>query len=397
MSHLWVTKEFNMHRRSFVRLVGGGLIVAASVAPLVGCSTQFPADAVGAWRGPGDESDPRRWALAHALLAPHSHNLQSWLADLRTPGVITLSCDTTRLLPQTDPYSRQMMMSQGTFLELLDIALRERGQRADITLFPEGEFGPEAIDSRPVARVVLVPDPTVARDPLFAQILLRRTNRAAYDPVRPVPAAAWTAMADAARPYFGGGAGAFGHAGPGADLARHRAIASEAWRIELTTPRTILESYQVLRVGAAEISQHRDGIALMDPVVVAMARVGLLDRSQAPGPDDYATRSQVKNFDANLASTPGFLWMVTPDNARTTQVNAGRAYARVQLAATAQGVSLHPLQQALQEYPEQAGPFAAIRDLLGAGPGTVQMWARAGYAPPVQPAPRRPLDAIIRL
>lgn len=388
-----------MDRRSFVRLVGGGFIGAAAAAPLAGCSTQYPAEAISAWQGPGDEADPRRWALAHALLAPHSHNLQSWLADLRTPGVITLSCDITRLLPQTDPFSRQMMMSQGTFLELLDLALRERGQRAEITLFPEGAFGPEAIDGRPVARVLLAPDPGVARDPLFAQILKRRTNRAAYDPTRPVPAAAWAAMADAAGPHFGATGGRFGHVGAGATpeaLARHRAIASEAWRIELTTPRTILESYRVLRVGAAEVARHRDGIALMDPLVVAMDRVGLFDRRQAPGPDDFATRSQIEDFDAKLASTPGFLWMLSPDNARATQVNAGRAYARVQLAATAQGVSLHPLQQALQEYPEVAGPYAAFRELVNAGPGTVQMWARAGFAPPAQPAPRRPLDAIIR-
>jgi hypothetical protein len=386
-----------MNRRSFVRLVGGGVIGAVAVAPLAGCSTRYPDDAVSAWQGPGAEPDVRRWALAHALLAPHSHNLQSWLVDLRTPDVITLSCDTTRLLPETDPFSRQMMMSQGTFLELLDLALRERGQRAEITLFPEGAPGPEAIDQRPVARLVLVPDAGVARDPLFAQILQRRTNRAAYDPARPVPAAAWQAMAQAAGPYFGASGGRFAQAGPNDDLARHRSIASEAWRIELTTPRTILESYKVLRVGAAEISRHRDGIALMDPMVVAMARLGLFDRSQAPGPDDFATRSQIEDFDAALASTPGFLWMVTPDNARSSQVNAGRAYARVQLAATAHGVSLHPLQQALQEYPEQAGPYAAFRALAGAGAGTVQMWARAGFAPPVQPAPRRPLDAIIRM
>ena len=87
--------------------------------------------------------------------------------------------------------------------------------------------------------------------------------------------------------------------------------------------------------------------------------------------------------------------MVTEDNDRVTQVNAGRAYARVQLAATAFGVSLHPLQQALQEYPEQAAPYAGIRALLGAPQPaqTVQMWARAGFAPPIGPAPRRGVDA----
>jgi hypothetical protein len=89
--------------------------------------------------------------------------------------------------------------------------------------------------------------------------------------------------------------------------------------------------------------------------------------------------------------------MVSQGNDRATQVNAGRAYARVQLAATGQGVVMQPLQQALQEYPEQAKPHAEIRRLLDAtAPAqTVQMWARVGFAPPVQPAPRRGVDAHI--
>jgi len=51
----------------------------------------------------------------------------------------------------------------------------------------------------------------------------------------------------------------------------------------------------------------------------------------------------------------------------------------------------------LQEYPEQAGPYAEIHRLLEAPKPahTVQMWARVGYAAPVQPAPRRGLDAHI--
>jgi hypothetical protein len=58
---------------------------------------------------------------------------------------------------------------------------------------------------------------------------------------------------------------------------------------------------------------------------------------------------------------------------------------------------MHPLQQALQEYPEQAGQYAAIHALLGAPApaSTVQMWARLGYAPPVGPAPRRGVRAHI--
>jgi len=381
-----------LDRRKFIRLSGGGVVVAATVAS-AGCSQQMPAAAVEPWRGPGQEADVRRWILGYAILAPHSHNLQSWLVDLGTPDEIVLRCDLSRLLPETDPFSRQIMMSHGTFLELLDIAARERGLKAEIALFPEGAFGPGKLDQRPVARIRLAPDAAVQKDPLFAQILARHTNRSLYDLERPVPAAAWQAMTEAVKPN----PLRFGFVGTDLPdvLKQHRAIAAAAWRIELTTPRTILESYKVLRVGAAEIDRYRDGLYVLDPMVVLMTRVGLFDRSKAPAPDDYATTSQIKDFDKKLDSTPGFLWMVTEGNDRATQVNAGRAYARVQLAATAQGLALQPLQQALQEYPEQARPYAEARGLLDApSPArTVQMWARVGYAPPVDPAPRRGVAA----
>ena len=384
-----------MDRRNFIRVLGGGVVLAAG-AGVAGCSGDLPPEALAAWHGPGEEPDLRRWLLGYAILAPHSHNLQSWLADLRTPDEIVLRCDLNRLLPETDPFSRQIMMSHGTFLELLDIAARQRGLRAEISLFPEGEFGPQKIDSRPVARIRLVPDASVAKDPLFAQVLRRRTNREAYELQRPVPAEAWQAMAAAVQPYTL----RFGHVGAEQPelLARHRAIAAEAWRIELTTPRTIMESYKVLRVGAAEIAEHRDGLSLTDPKIVLLNRLGLFDRSQAPAADSYATTSQIEEFGRKLATTPGFLWLVSEGNDRVTQVGAGRAYARLQLAATAHGVSMQPLQQALQEYPEQAVPHAQIRQLLGAAQPaqTVQMWARVGFAPPVQPAPRRGVDAIVQ-
>jgi hypothetical protein len=384
-----------MNRRQFIRMAGGGVVMAAA-ASVAGCSGRMPPEAIAPWQGPGNEPDLRRWLLGYAILAPHSHNLQSWIVDLSEPDQILLRCDLSRLLPETDPYSRQIMMSHGTFLELLDIAARERGVRTDITLFPEGAFGPDKLDRRPVARIRLLSGATVPKDPLFAQILQRHTNRGAYELARPVPATAWQAMAEAVRPN----PLRFGFAGPDQPevLAQQRATAAEAWRIEMVTPRAIMESYKVLRVGAAEVAQHRDGLTLMDPTVVWLDRLGLFDRSRPPRPQDYATTRQVKDFASKLDATPGFLWMITEGNDRVTQVNAGRAYVRVQLAATAQGVVMQPLQQALQEYPEQAGPHAEVRRLLGATPAeqTVQMWARVGFAPPAEPAPRRGVDALIQ-
>ena len=123
-----------LQRRQFIRILGGGAVssIAAAAAVTTGltaCSQGMPSEAIEAWRGPQaaaiNNPDVRHWLLSYAILAPHSHNLQSWVADLGTPNQITLYCDLKRLLPQTDPLSRQIMMSHGTFLELLDMADRK--------------------------------------------------------------------------------------------------------------------------------------------------------------------------------------------------------------------------------------------------------------------------------
>lgn len=169
----------------------------------------------------------------------------------------------------------------------------------------------------------------------------------------------------------------------------------DAWRIELLTPRAMMESLNVLRIGPNEISKHRDGISINDPMLRAIHALGLFDRSQAPGPDDTGTRSQIEKFNAAIDTTPAFFWLVTQGNDRVAQVNAGRAWVRAQLAATAQGLSMHPLSQALQEYPEVGHLYREIHERLGAPSPqfTVQMWARLGYGPATGPAPRRGLDA----
>ena len=383
-----------MNRRTFIRIVGGGVIFSAS-AGLSACSRNMPAEAIAAWQGPKAETDVRKWILSYAILAPHSHNLQSWLVDLGTPDEMMLYCDLTRLLPETDPYYRQIMMSHGTFLELVDMAARERGIRTTIELFPQGEYGPETIDPRPLARIRLAADPGVVKDPLFAQILHRHTNREAYDMSKAIPVEAVQSIADSVQSYpirFG-----FVGLNQPDEMKKHRAIAAEAWRIELTTPAKILETYKVLRVGAGEISKYRDGISINDPFLSLIVRLGLFDRSKAPKPDDSATVDQIERFNKNLESTPGFLWMVTEGNDRTSQVNAGRAYVRAQLAGTAHGIAMQPLQQALQEYTEQQLPYTQIHSLLNAPSPrcTVQMWARLGVGPSIEPAPRRGLEAQI--
>ena len=289
----------------------------------------------------------------------------------------------------------QLVISQGTFIEVLDLAARQRGYRTEVTPFPEGEFSATAPDTRPTARIRLVRDAQVQPDPLFAQVFKRHTHRGVYE-ARTPDAAALQAVRDSVKglPVTLG----LVNQGEAAAMARHAQIAMDAWRTELVTPRTLLESYHVLRIGPKEIAQYRDGISLNSPMVRALTALGLFDRTKASAPASSEIKGQLERFNAAIASTPAFFWLDTERNDRSTQLLAGRAYVRAQLAATAQGLSMHPLSQALQEYPEQAAHYQAVHQLLGATERghTVQMWTRLGDGPAIGPAPRRGLEPHVR-
>ena len=142
-----------LSRRNIIRVLGGGAIVAAGAAVAVPRLDAMPAEAIEGWRGPApEETEPRRRALAWALLAPSPHNLQSWAVDLSRPDTLVLYVDKGRLLPQTDPLSRQILIGHGCFLEILAMAAAADGWRAAIELFPEGAW---TID-QPVASVAFV-------------------------------------------------------------------------------------------------------------------------------------------------------------------------------------------------------------------------------------------------
>lgn len=373
-----------MTKRGFIRVLGGGAVLAAGAVWVVPRLDAMPETAVAGWNGPSaDERDVRRRALAWAMLAPNPHNMQPWLVDLREPDVVTLHVDRTRLLPQTDPFSRQITIGHGAFLELLSIAASAEGYRAEITPYPMGMD-----DSRPVARVRFLRVSSLKADPLFAQIPRRRTTRIAFDG-RPPSADHLAALRTACDLPL-----SFAVEPARVEALRKLAIAGS--ELEMSIPRTHKESIDVVRLGAAEIARHRDGISLTGPMMWALRHVGIMTHAKAMTPGTMAWNGGRDYALKGYASAAGFGWFSTDDNTRATQIAAGRAYARLNLKATELGIAMQPHSQTLQEYPEMAALFAGMRRETAAGEGrTLQMFFRLGYAAAEGPSPRRPLDAIV--
>lgn len=332
--------------------------------------------------------DPRLRALAWAVLAPNPHNRQPWIAELPTtaPDTVLLRCDLDRRLPVTDPFDRQITIGLGAFAELFRMAAAAEGLGMELVPFPEGEPQPR-LDGRPVARLRLTPGGVA--DPLFAQAAARRSAKRPYDMARPVPAEARAALAAAVAPPTRFAA----TTAPGR-VAALRDLAWRAWQVEATTPAAHGESVALMRLGRAAVAAQPDGISLYGPgLEEAVAAGQITPEAMLPGRPGYDM--MVTRYRPMLAATPAYVWTTTPGHSRAEALAAGRDWLRLNLAATAAGLSLHPVSQALQEFPEMEGPYREAQAELGEG-GVVQMLGRLGYGPPVPPTPRWPATSRIR-
>ncbi len=383
-----------MNRRRFLKTLGGsGLVLAAAAGGLTQCD-QMPAEAVQAWQGPSTKTSDREWILSHALLAPNPHNMQSWIADLREEDVITLSVDNDRLLPDTDPFSRQITIGQGTFLEILSMAARQKGYDADIKLYPEGAPAETVlkVGDKPIARIELKPASGIEPDPLFKQVLRRRSNKNGYQPV---------ALTDADRQQLEKmsltNGQWLGFANREKDVAPLRLMAQKAMLLEMETPRTYKESIDRTRIGADEILTHRDGIDLHGPFFWWLKALGFMTAEKAMTPGTMAYQGGVDYALGWAKDTYSMGWLVTSDNSRISQVNAGRSYVRLNLLTTALGIAMHPVSQILQEYPEMSDLQSSFNKHLRIKPAEkVQMFFRIGYQDAPPPSPRRDVADIVR-
>ncbi|MFN3913077.1 Acg family FMN-binding oxidoreductase [Hyphomonas sp.] len=375
-------------RRGILKLIGGGVVLAAAGAGGFVALNQPSHAAREAWREAGQAAEFRRRFLSYALLAPNPHNRQPWRVRLEGEDALTLFADLNLLLPATDPFDRQILMGCGTFLELLRLAAAEEGYGAEITPFPDGAPDLDGrLDARPVARVRFV-EGGASPDPLFAQVMARFTNREVYLPrdVEPEKLAALVAAGTA----FGVTAQACGN---DALAARLRDLTWRGHEIESLTPATMQESIDVMRIGPVEVNQHRDGLTLEGPMMGLAHLAGAVNREALADPESAAFKQGLEMFRARAASARAFVWLTNDGASRVGQIDAGRAYMRLTLEIAAQGLAVHPWSQALQEYPEIAGLYREVHELIGGG-ARLQMLVRVGYAKPVVHAPRRGLDTL---
>lgn len=390
-----------MNRRSFLKglgtvsvLVTGGVVYRAYDRGVFAIGQGPDFDPWLSWRT-DSVSAPLRLVRA-GILAANPHNTQPWLFRVSDTS-ITLFADRSRHLGAMDPYFREMYLGLGCAIENMVIAGRAEGYDCRVTLASGQLPDTEPPFAQPAAVLQLTPGQK-APDPLYNAIPHRHTNRAAYDTDKPVPeqllATAGRLIRDDAVDLK-----LFLSADDKQAFAQGTVEATEA--IIADRPMAA-DSHRWFRMSQREMDLHRDGVTLegagLSPVILRLAK--LMPAVSGKSSDEIWLKN-TRDVQTATASAFGFL-LIRDLYSQAANLRAGRAWQRLHLWATTQGLALQPLNQLVERVDRERQlkqPPVTVTELA-------QLIGRQGWQPtfafrigyPLQaalPVPRRPVDDVL--
>lgn len=331
-------------------------------------------DVAAAERAPLSPTPEERELVRYATLAASGHNTQPWRFRLRAGGV-DIEPDFSRRTPVVDPDDHHLYASLGAAAETLAIAARARGRSVEAAFVPDGD-GRIAVDLAPGA----TPPREEAR--LFEAIPERQSTRSEYDG-RPAAVNAVDRMVAAAASH-------------GVELlyVSHPTRVEQLCelivagnRAQMGDPAFLAELKSWLRFSAKDALARGDGLygpCAGNPPLPRWIGERIL-------PLVLREKSETAKITRQIRSSSGLMVLVAGEDGPAGYVAAGRAYQRAALQATADGLRLAFLNQAV-EVPAQR---AALRSLLGLGDRRPNLVLRVGHAPPMPRSLRRPVEEVI--
>jgi len=326
-------------------------------------------------------ADPREKLCAVGILAASNHNMQPWKIVLNKDNkhIFYLFADETKLTPGADPKARQMMISQGTFLEYVRQAGLEFGYTCSIELFPDGEYDEnhlkESMQKKPVAMLTLSSVETKQLN-RYQDIFYPDTNRNAYESKK------LTAMQIENLLSIQGdkstGLQIFQNK---SDLETISNYAIKSARVEAQNSTAMEESNKIFRANEYQKNKYRFGYSVEGQGVMGIKRdilQALLTIIPSLNSGKAASNNFIQYTKTSVDNTPAYAIITTSANSRTMQVQSGMLYSRLVLEAHRNQLVMQPLSQVLEEYPAMSELYNSFKKEYAPANGTVQMLFRLG-------------------
>ena len=318
-------------------------------------------------------------AIALGVNAPSPHNTQSWKFKILNDTELLFYVDEHKLLPATDPPSRQIHIGAGCFIETLAIGVTSLGYKAQVQYFPEGYANAADFGKKPVAKIVLEKT-SEPKNELSDYISKRQTNRGVYKG-EIITATEWAELLKItgvthSKTHF---------INKAADMKPYQDIFYKALEIESKTFATNEETRKMFRFSEQERAQKRDGISIpqmgFKGMMLKLAENSLNNGDSEKWHSAKSINASLKNVVKGLDSSKGIILWQTDANEVMDWVKTGRDYVRFSLAATKNNFYCHPYNQAIQEYDEMKTLRQELDTLVGIkGTEKIQMIVRIGRA-----------------
>lgn len=369
-------KSMNPRRR----FLGQSLAVLGSSAALTACGRAgdgYEQAASQTWRHadalPTEREAVLRELIRYAVMAPSSHNTQCWQFRLGAQSLALLP-DLSRRCPVVDPDDHHLFVSLGCAAENLAQAALAHGLQAETAFKSEAGGG---------TRIEIGLAATAARrTALFEAIPQRQSTRGLYDG-QPLTAAELQLLQQAG-------------SGPGVQLR----LLTDKPALEQVLE-FVVQGNTVQMRDAAFVEELKAWLRFSDAEVLAL-RDGLFSRSSGnPAVPRwlgsrlfslfFTEKAENDKYAAHLRSSAGIAVFSTESDDAAHWVQAGRAFERFALQATALGVRTAHLNQPV-EVPALRAEFSRWLGLSGGRPDLV---IRFGRGPLMPRSLRRPVEALI--
>lgn len=378
-----------MIKKGFVKtmgviLIGLIVIIALAVSALLVISGIFEKSAyLEPWKKDYAQKfdDPRIQLAAHGLLAANGHNMQPWKIRLDEDDPLTfyLYADSNRFTNEVDPFARQMMITQGTFLVYCQIAGDKSGYKNNIELFSQGGYDENKLDESmntiPVAKITLT-KVTPQSAPLYDYMFLPDTNRAPYQ-----SAMLTSEQVNELENINTDDTMFIKIFQDQENVNKIGDYAIKAASIEAGVNRVMTESEIIFRANEYQKNKYRYGFSVEGQGTSGFMKhlmQGLVTVFPSMNSGKAASDMFIQSTQISVENTPAYAMIITKDNTRLSQVKSGMLYSKLILAAHQQGLVMQPLSQVLEEYPEMNELYNGIhRDYTPEG-GTIQMLVRLG-------------------